>query len=201
MRMGILSMTSAPRTVQNNLLVSESLPVVKLQIDPQFTYVGTISFTLYGVAHVEQHHFVVANSRKRVQRLLWFQFEGYLDNNEHRYRYPGMETLTLKGLTFLHDADVMNIDGDYKERPTSDSAHVVDFLRENGYTLEGDTMFKRMVWLDANLRNELMIIYSEDLSPTGFRVSDLTKGGSDADKWSSISEALHQRALAGFTVE
>jgi hypothetical protein len=162
--------------------------------------VGTTSFILYNVAHVEQHHFVVADARQRVQRLLWFQFEGYLDTNEHKYQYPAMETMTINGLTFLHDADVLNIDEDYRERPTSDSAHVVDFLREKGYTLEGDTMFKRMVWLDADLRNELMIIYSEDLAPSGFRLPDLAQGGPHAEEWSSISKSLHERALTSFTL-
>lgn len=190
-----------PRNVQDNLLVSESLPAVRIRVDPQFAYVGNTSFILYEIAHVEQHHFVVTDAQKRVERLLWFQFEGYLDNNERTYRYPPMKTMTLNRLTFLHDGDVLNIDDDYRERPTSDSAHVVDFLKGQGYTLEGDTMFRRMVWLDENLRNELMIIYSEDLSPTEFRVADLTEGGSQADKWNSISEALHQRALASFSVE
>jgi len=41
-------------------------------------------------------------------------------------------------------------------------------------------MFKRTVWLDADLRNELMMIYSEDLASTGFNVSDLTEGGPHA---------------------
>jgi len=190
-----------PRTVQNNLLLSEYLPTARIRVEPQFTYVGTTSFILYNVAHVEQHHFIVADARQRVQRLLWFQFEGYLETNQHKYNYPPMQTMTLNGLTFLHDADVLNIDDDYKERPTSDSAHVVDFLREKGYTLEGDTMFKRMVWLDADLRNELMIIYSEDLAPSGFRLPDLIKGGPHTDKWSALSSSLHERALAGFTIE
>jgi len=106
--------TPAPRTVHNNLLLSKRLPVARFQIELQFTYIGSTSFILYDVAHVEQHHFVAANSEKRVQRLLWFQFEGYLDNNKHKYRYSGMEAMILKGLTFLHDADVMNIDDDYR---------------------------------------------------------------------------------------
>jgi hypothetical protein len=190
-----------PRNVQNNLLVSERLPGVRIRVDPQFTYVGNTSFILYEIAHVEQHHFVVADAGKRLERLLWFQFEGYLDNNKRKYRYPPMETMTLNGLTFLHDGDVLNIDEDYKERPTSDSAHVVEFLKGQGYTLEGETIFKRMVWLDADLRNELMIIYSEDLSPTGFRVTELTEAGSQADKRSSLFEDLHRRALASFSVK
>jgi hypothetical protein len=190
-----------PRTVENNLLVSESLPAARFRVDPQFTYVGSTRFILYHIAQAEQHHFVVADAGKLVERLLWFQFEGYLEYNERRYRYPVMGTMTVNGLTFLHDADVLNIDEDYRERPTSDSAHVVDFLKEQGYTLGGNVLFKRMVWLDESLRNELMIIYSEDLSPIGLQLMDLTQGGSHTDKWSSVSAALHERALASFTLE
>jgi hypothetical protein len=189
------------RTGQATILRSDRLPVIDIQIDPEFKYVGSTSFILYEVAHVEQHHFVVADPERCVERLLWFQFEGYLENNDHRYQYSGMDTMTLNGLTFLHDADVLNIDDDYAERPTSDSAHVVDYLKDRGYTLQGDTMFKRLVWLDADLRNELMIIYSENLSLSGLRISDLNRGGFDVDRWNSISVDLHTRALESLAVE
>jgi len=133
--------------------------------------------------------------------LLWFQFESYLENNNHQYRYPSsMRTMTLGGLEFLHDADVLNIDEDYRERPTSDSAHLVDFLRDKGYTFGGDAMFKRLVWLDADLRNELMIIYSEDLTPTGYRPSDLTEGGPARAEWEAFSRELQERSLSSFQI-
>jgi|SRR5688572_17353230 len=194
-------MISAPRTVQNNLLRSDGVPVARLQVDPLFRYVGNTSFILYDIAHVEQHHFVVADSKNRVEQLLWFQFEGYLDNNQRKYNYSSMETVVLKDLTFLHDADVSNIDDDYNERPTSDFAHVIDFLKEKGYTLEGDAMFKRLVWLDTSLRNELMIIYSENLASTGHKIGDLSKGGRSAAEWPALSQSLHERALASFTIQ
>jgi hypothetical protein len=62
-------------------------------------------------------------------------------------------------------------------------------------------MFRRLVWLDADLRNELMIIYSEDLRSTGLRAADLAEGGKNADQWSALAEALQRRALASFSVE
>jgi hypothetical protein len=188
------------RTDQTTVLRSEKLPAVAIRIDPAFKYVGATSFILYDLAHVEQHHFVVADKERHIERLLWFQFEGYLENSERTYRYSGMQTMRLKDLTFLHDADVLNIEKDYAERPTSDSAHVVDYLRQNGYTLTGDAMFKRLVWLDANLRDELMIIYSEDLRSTGICPSDLAKEGPAAAEWAAISRALHERALSSFEI-
>jgi hypothetical protein len=190
------------RTGQETILRSEKLPAIDIRIDPAFKYVGATSFILYDIAHAEQHHFVVADTERRVERLLWFQFEGYLADNDRRYRYPSsMETITLNGLAFLYDGDVLNIDQDYRERPTSDSAHVVDFLKEKGYTFGGDTMFRRLVWLDADLRNELMIIYSEDLRSTGLRAADLAEGGTYVDQRSTLAGALQRRALASFSVE
>ena len=193
-------MTSPQRSVQNNILRSEELPAIQIKIDPQFTYAGNTNFILYDIAHVEQHHFIVTDAQKRVQRRLWFQFEGYLDDNDKKYNYSGMQALTLNGFTFLHNSYVLNIEEAYRERPASDSAHVVDYLKEKGYFLSGDVMSKRMVWLDAALRNELMIIYSENLDPTGYRASDLTEGGPSAAEWPALSQALHERALASFTI-
>lgn len=189
------------RTGADTILRSEKLPAVSIGIDPRFKYVGGTSFILYELARAEQHHFVVADAQRRVEQLLWFQFEGYLENNDHRYSYPtSMKTITLGGLEFLHDSDVLNIDEDYRDRPTSDSAHVVNFMKDKGYRLEGDTMFKRLVWLDANRRNELMIIYSETLEPTGYRPSDLAQGGPAAAEWTAISRGLEERALASFKI-
>ena len=193
-------MTSPQRSVQNNILRSEELPAIQIKIDPQFTYIGSTNFILYDVAHVEQHHFIVTDAQKRVQRRLWFQFEGYLDDNNYKYNYSGMEPLTTNDFTFLHNAYVLNIEDAYRERPMSDSAQVVDFLKEKGYVLSGDLMSKRMVWLDADLRNELMIIYSEILDPTGYHAADLTEGGPSAAEWPALAQALHERALASFTI-
>lgn len=179
------------RTGQETILRSEKLPSIAIQVDPAFRYVGGTSFILYEIARVEQHHFVVADAERRVERLLWFQFEGYLEDNDRRYRYPSsMGAITIGGLTFLHDADTLSIDEDYRERPTSDSAHVVDFLRDKGYTFGGDTIFHRMVWLDPDLRNELMIIYSEAMGTTG----------SSAAEWPELSQALQERALSSFKI-
>jgi len=201
-------MTLNHRTVTDNVLHSDRLPAVRISVHPDFAYAGSLRFILNAVAHVEQHHFVIADERRRVRRLVWVQFEGYLDDNAHTYHYPMTDTLTLGAPagapggahTFLHDAGVLNIDDDYRERPASDSAHVVDFLRGQGYGYDGDTLFKRLVWLDAAKRNELMIIYAEDLRPTGYRVPDLQPGGSAAAHWPALAQALHRRALASFTI-
>ena len=188
------------RTGQNHILRSEQLPAIEIQIDPEFRYVGSTSFILYDVAHVEQHHFVVSDADRRVLRRLWFQFEGYLENNNHTYDYSGLDTLTIGSFTFRHNSYPMNIEEVYRERPNSDSAHVVDFLKEKGYILPGDIMSHRMIWLDTDRRNELMIIYSEALGPTGYSASDLAEGGPAAAEWANLSQALQESSLASFQI-
>jgi len=193
-------MTSTQRTVQNNILRSEELPVIEIKIDPEFQYVGSTSFILYEVAHVEQYHFIVADAEKRVTKRLWFQFEGYLDDNNHTYNYSGMESLNIDGFTFVHNNYPMNIDEAVQERPTSDTAHAVDFLKENGYVLSGEILSHRMVWLDTDLRNELMILYSEKLDPSGTRASELMERGPEAPEWIAISKPFLERSLASFKI-
>ena len=61
-------------------------------------------------------------------------------------------------------------------------------------------MSHRMVWLDADLRNELMIIYSELLEVTGYSLSDLTEGSPAAAEWTAISQALQERSLSSFKI-
>jgi hypothetical protein len=188
------------RTGQDTILRSEKLPAIAIQIDPGFKYAGSTSFILYEIARVEQHHFVVADEQRRVLRQLWFQFEGYLENNNRTYNYSGMDRLNLHGFNFLYNTDTMNVEDAYAERPTSDFAHVVDFLRDKGYPLTGDLMYHRLVWLDAELRNELMIIYCEVLDGTGYRLADFAEGSPAAAEWPIISQALQERSLSSFKI-
>jgi hypothetical protein len=188
------------RTGQDTLLRSDQLPAIEIQIDPEFRYAGSTSFILYEVAHVEQHHFVVSEAERRVVRQLWFQFEGYLDDNNHTYDYSSLDTFHLNGFTFLHNTYPINIEQVHEARPTSDYAHVINFLREKGYQLTGDMMAHRMFWLDADLRNELMIIYWEARDVTGYHLSDVAEGGQAAAEWAALSQALQERSRTSFKI-
>jgi hypothetical protein len=193
-------MTKFQRTVKDNLLTSHRLPSIKILVNPTLSYVGGLTTILDKVTQVEQHHFVVADQSGQVQRLLWFQFEGFMENNERIYKWTIPHKLTLANFEFLHDTSVYDIDTDYRQRPNSDSALVVDFLKGKGFSLAGEAIFKRLVWLSVDKRNELMIIYSEDLQPTGYTAAALTAGDTSAATWLALSNSLHNRALASFEI-
>ena len=55
---------------------------------------------------------------------------------------------------------------------------------------------QRLVHLvDQAKRDELMVIYVEDLTDTGLTAADLNEGGSAHARWTEISQGLLDRAL------
>ena len=50
--------------------------------------------------------------------------------------------------------------------------------------------------LDEQKRNELMIIYSEDVAPTGLTAGELHEGGKTYDQWPAIEKKLVDRAIS-----
>jgi len=60
---------------------------------------------------------------------------------------------------------------------------------------------RRRPLIDEAKRNELMIIYMEDLSGMGLTAADLVKGGRAAARWDEISNGLLERAAKGMEVQ
>jgi hypothetical protein len=192
----------AARNVQGQVLTSRELPAVRLRFDNDFKYAGTQDFILYGVARAEQHFFVDADKQGRVKRLYWVQFEGYLPDNTHTYRYVANKTVNLGGLDFIADAYFRNLKAE-PGRPDSDGSRARAYLDSKGYRMASDdVMVQRLVHLvDDSKRNELMIIYMEDLSIMGLTVADLGANGSAAARRDDIMKGLLERAQKSMKIE
>jgi hypothetical protein len=189
------------RTVEGQVLISTHLPAIRLEFDKGFQYVGGHSFVLYDVARAEQHFFIEADQDKRIKRLYWVQFEGYLPGNNEKYNYKVSKIINLGGLEFIADAYARNIKAN-PGRPDSDGNRARAFLGSKGYRLASDEILsQRLVHLtDEAKRNELMIIYLEDLSRWGLTASDVSPGGRAAGQWEEMTKALLTRATKGFKV-
>ncbi len=177
---------SSSRLVVANRIVSPALPPVHITVDPAFTYAGGPRFQLYGIAHAEQHLFVVADEQHTVRRLVWVQFEGFLPDNQRTYRYPVTQTLTLGGVPFIYDTSTVALEAAIAERPDSDLAAARNYLQAHGYRMPEMVMAQRFVYLlEPDKRNELMIIYGES--------------GEAAE--SAQTMTAQERALASFSVQ
>jgi hypothetical protein len=189
------------RTVSGNVLTSERDPGIRLEFRRPVEYLGADRWVLYDVADCEVHVFVEADEQKRVQRLYWVQFEGYIPGVTHSYGYDSPTRVTIGGLEFFADGGFRRSDAPYR-RPGSDREHVVNLIVAKGYRLPAEVMSQRLVHLtDETRRKELMIIYAEDLAPTGYSVANLGEGGKAANKWPEIETALRERAVAGMKID
>jgi hypothetical protein len=200
------------RTVSGQVLKSKVTPAVRLEFDKAFKYVGSQSFVLYDVANAEQHFFVDADKDGRIKRFYWIQFEGYLPTNTHTYNYKSTKVVSLGGFDFFADAYARSLKGDLG-RPDSDGNRARAFLASKGFHMAGtEIISQRLVHLvDAAKRNELMIIYTEDLSTTGanggtgltdsrLTAADLSEGGSARARWNEIAQGLLERAQKNMKV-
>ncbi len=182
------------RTVQRNVITSQRNPAVRINLPNSVTYVGADRWVLYGIADCELHAFVEADGDKNVQRLYWVQFEGYVPTRpELKHTYDSTRIAKLGGMNFYVDTWVRPKNA--ATQPGSDLEHINGLIRAKGYKFPAGMMSVRLVHLlDEQKRKELMIIYSEDVAPTGFTAAELLPGGKAYDRWPAIQKNLIERA-------
>ncbi|HKF20910.1 MAG TPA: hypothetical protein VKE93_05040 [Candidatus Angelobacter sp.] len=182
------------RKVESNTILSERDPKIWIQLPKSVQYIGADRWELYSVADCEVHVFVEADAQKNVQRLYWVQFEGYLPTKpEAKYEYDSPQHSKIGGLDFYVDTWVRA--NDAATRPGSDREHVQALIGGKAYKIPPGMMYVRLVHLlDEQKRKELMIIYGEDLAPTGLTVGDLSEKGRAYGQWPAIAKGLVDRA-------
>jgi hypothetical protein len=187
--------TIAPeRKVERNAVLSARDPNVRVQFPPPAQYVGADRWNLYDIADCELHAFVDSDAQKNVRRLYWVQFERYRPSKpDLAHQYDSPRHTSIGGLDFYVDTWVRS--KDEQTQQGSDRQHIEELIRSKGFNMPAAMMYIRLVHLlDERKRKELMIIYGEDLSPTGLSAADLSYGGKAFGQWPAIEKDLLERA-------
>jgi hypothetical protein len=189
------------RKVDGNVITSQREPKIRIQVPKSVQYVGADRWVLYGIADCELHAFVEVDSQKNVERLYWIQFEGYLPAKpELKHTYDSPRHAQIGGLDFYVDTWVRPNNATTEQG--SDREHIETLIRGKGYKMPAGMMYVRLVHLlDEQKRKELMIIYGEDLSDTGYTAAELRSGGKAYARWPTIEEELVARAGNKITIE
>jgi len=179
---------------------------VTVRVPGSAAYVGGERFTLYGVADAEIHVFAEADGQRRLTRLYWIQFENYLPSlPDRRYDYSDNRRTELWGHATWVGGGPRQTGA--PGRPGSDREHVMSILARAGYSAPPEMMSARLVQMlddpagTGRGREELMLIYSEDLAPTGKSYSQLVRDGATTAAWEPLEAPLVARAAAAFKVE
>jgi hypothetical protein len=81
-------------------------------------------------------------------------------------------------------------------RAGGDGERTRQMLARAGYKLPAERMSVRLVHLpDESRRKELMIIYAEDLAPSGHAAAQLLDGKEPRPEWKDIERGLVERAI------
>jgi hypothetical protein len=197
----LISAQAPERTARGNTLHSERDPGLTIRLPKDVQYAGADRWLLYDIADCELHAFVLADSKKNVQQIYWVQFEQYVPTRpDLHHTYDSPHHAQLGGKDFYVDTWVRVRDAE--TTPGSDRQHIETMIRAREYRLPNGMMYVRLVHLlDEQKRKELMIIYGEDLAPSGFTAPELEKGGAHFDRWAAISDGLVERAQRQIALE
>lgn len=193
--------TTPERKVEGNVITSQRDPKLSVRLPKSVQYAGADRWVLYDIADCELHAFVEPDASKKVMRLYWVQFEGYLASKpDLHHTYDSPRHSVIGGLDFYVDTWVRSADA--KTQRGSDREHIEALIHSKGYRMPAGMMYVRLVHLlDEQKRKELMIIYGEDVAPTGFSAVDLSQGGRDYNEWPAIENRLIERAKQKITLE
>ncbi|MGH1362210.1 MAG: hypothetical protein ACRBF0_01555 [Calditrichia bacterium] len=189
---------------ETNQLVSSGFPESTITFDSSFVYVGAETFILYDIARCEIHLFVDADSNKIVNRLYWMQYEGYLPSLwPHWYEYEDEPFRTMiGGKEFYDGVNFYTVDSSRQHwSRDSDIGRVFALMESNGYTLDSEVMRIRLVHLDEEEDDELMIMYIERMSSHGLTIASFGENGRESERWKVVSQGLRERVLAGMDIE
>jgi hypothetical protein len=197
-----MAQTAPPeRKVVGNVVTSQHDPTVRIELPKAARYVGADRWVLYDIADCELHAFVEADAQKKVQRLYWVQFEGYLPSRpDLHHTYDSPKHTSIGGMDFYVDTWVRTKGATTESG--SDREHIEALVRASGYRMPEAMMYVRLVQLlDNEKRKEFMIIYGDDLAPTGFTAAELSEGGTAYSRWPGIADAMLERAQRRIAIE
>jgi hypothetical protein len=150
--------------------------------------------------------FAESDANKRLTKLYWIQFEHYWPSKpdlthdytkDRRTQHWGRTTWVQTGLGAASAPP----------RAGSDTEHMRAILERAGYKRPAEMMNVRLVQLlddpqgTGHGRDELMLIYGEDLSHTGKTLAELTTGGKPNANWTPLEQPLIDRATKAFSIE
>ncbi len=183
------SFSGLSRTASGNTLHSSADPTVEMTFDETFQYIGGQKFELYGTANVEQHFFVEETSDGDLQSFFWIQFESFLPDNSYTYNYSASPLrLNLDGFEFYTDTAPGRSSRFFRlGQPGTDGYLARKFAADKGYHTPDDYAYARLVNIPDDLsRKELLIIFIDDLKPTGYTGKQLQPGGEHEDRWAEV---------------
>jgi hypothetical protein len=195
-----IAFSSTSRRVKNNVLISDSLPQIKIKVDPAIQFVGSFPFEIKGIAAGERYVFA-ESERKKIKRLVVAQFESFLPESSEIYRYSFANAISISSYKFNHNTFAFT-NADAIKKPDGEAALTVSFLQKQGYEIPEAWIVSRFLTLgDESRKHELILFYQEDAKSTGRRFEELSVNDESTAVLQSMAPALKERALSAMQIQ
>ena len=190
--------------IQRNAVDRPGSPHIRVTVPAAAKYVGADRFVLKELSDCEMHIFVEADANRRVRRFYWVHFESNLPSRPKDIMHYSDTDQRSKiwNLTVWTSSEPALMTR--TPRPGTDTEHFREIIRKAGYSMPDGMMTARLVRLlddpgDTGFgRRELMLVYGEDLAPSGLTFNDVTTDGKPNARWAALEQPLMQRASVAF---
>lgn len=198
----IASSTENLRRVDGDTLFSKATPALQLVVDGAFTYVGANSYVIKEIARVERHHFVVADSAGRIEKLIIVQFEGFLDSVDNEYRFSIRNPVRLGEREYHHNTWVFDNASSIASGPGLESDMTNRHLKAQGYTQDDHLMMSRLARpVGADKRHEIIIFYLENAADHNVKLDEYYLDDDSINpKYLQLTDDFVKRSLKMFNV-
>lgn len=161
------------RTVVGQVLVSDALPALRIEVSKPLGYLGAHDFRIGDVAAGTRYVFAEVKERT-VRKLVIAQFEGFLPQSTEIYRYRFDTATPIAGLRFRENAFAFSNKEAALEQPNGEAAGTVHFLEQHGLSVPDEWLVWRSLTLGSETRkNELILFYMEPAADFHARVAEL----------------------------
>jgi hypothetical protein len=196
-----IAFSAASRRVENNVVISDSLPQIKIKVDPAIQYVGAFPFKIKDIAAGERYVFAESDGKK-IKRAVIAQFEGFLPESSEIYRYSFANAITIGTHKFNHNTFAFTNADAAKENPEGEAALTTAFLKKKGFEIPEAWVVSRFLTLgNESRKHELILFYQEDAASTGHRFEELSLNDESTDLLKSIAPSLKERALKAMQIQ
>ncbi len=181
------------RRVDQNVIVSDSLPAIRVVVAPNFEFLGNHPFRIRDVAAGHRYVFAELNGGV-VQRMVVAQFEGFLPESSEKYNYSFRNAEEVAGLLWRSNGFYFSHKDAARQNPLGEAALTAAFVTEQGLDMVDSVVVYRFLAVpDIERRHELILFYIEPLEP-GMEFDDFERNGAPTPEWVRLVERLRESA-------
>lgn len=189
-------MSEPLRRIERDGLVSAETPAMRLLVDPTMSHLDSTELIIKDIARAERHYFVETREGV-VRRMLVAQFEGFLDDNDERYRYPLPDPVEMGGETWGSWIVCYSL----AAGGAPETADTIEVMRRHQLALDDELVMARYARIvEPDARHEVLVFYTEPLRPLGHSLASASVDGDLRPEYSALGTDLKARARRAFRV-